>query len=318
MDTIVDRTKGTAVKVETPPMLGSFAASWAPDDKTIALGWPRGTVTLVDGRSGRQLAERHVAKGLVTAVSFSADGRHLVAAGVNNHVVRLDPDTLEPEGSAVRLPEHPAEVAASPDGRYAFALAGGTRWAPYLSPPIRNFYLADLQTGRIVRTGPAGVANAVFLEYSPDGRHVTVGGRNGEIAIIDVATGKPVRPTITPYSGDTFSVNYNDDGSLVTVASTTGDLALLDGRSGELLATAALPPAERVAISSFAPNGAIIVATFGGDWFRWDPSPAHAIRFACSITGRGLTRAEWGAAVPGHPWQESCPTEPGSRAPDNG
>jgi hypothetical protein len=126
--------------------------------------------------------------------------------------------------------------------------------------------------------------------------------------VIDLKTGKPVRPAVDAYSGDTFATHYNSDGSLVTTASTTGQLALLDGRTGQLLATASLPPPAPISMSGFAPDGTVVVATFAGDVFRWDPSVASAVRFACSITGRGLDPSEWAQVFPGRPWQETCPT----------
>lgn len=131
---------------------------------------------------------------------------------------------------------------------------------------------------------------------------------NGQVAVMDLATGKPVRPALSVYSGDTFSVRYNESGSLVTTASTAGQLALLDGRTGEVLATTSLPPARSAAMSGFAPDGTIVVADFVGHVFRWDPSVGKAIRFACSITGGGLPPAQWAEDFPGRPWQQACPS----------
>jgi WD40 repeat protein len=173
--------------------------------------------------------------------------------------------------------------------------------------PIDHFYLVDLTTGRIVSRGPAGVQNAVYADYSPDGRHVTVAGRNGEVVVLHLPSGRPAGPRVDAYSGDSFSVRYDATGARVTTASTTGQAALLDGRSGALLATAALPPTEGVTVSNFAPDGTIVLATFSGHVFRWDPTPAHAVSFACSVTGGGLSRQQWHALAPQQPWRDSCP-----------
>lgn len=165
----------------------------------------------------------------------------------------------------------------------------------------------DLETGRIVRNGSAGVRNAVYCDFSPDGRHVTIGGRNGQVVVMDVTTGKPVNPAVDVYSGDTFSVRYNPSGSLVTVASTTSQLAVLDGRTGELVATASLPTSERAVVSNFAPDGTVLAASFAGHVFRWDPSTEHAVAFACRITGSGLGRSEWQSLLPDESWRRTCP-----------
>ena len=195
-------------------------------------------------------------------------------------MVRLDPQTLQPDQPALRIPENAYAITASPDGRYGFVIAGGTRWMPYWNVPIDHFYLVDFTTDTIVRSGSAGVTNAVYCDFSPDGRHVTVAGHDGQVAVIDLTTGAPVRRAVDAYSGDTFSVRYNSDGSEVTTASTTGQLALLNGATGQLLATAALPPPGSISMSNFAPDGTILVVAFDGDVFRWDPSASHALDFA--------------------------------------
>ena len=274
----------------------------------IALGYPHGIVTLVDGTTGRIVTRQMVLDSIVTEVSFSADGRYLLATDLLGDAIRVDPHTLAPRGQPVRVPEHAYAIAASQDGRYGFVLAGGTHSEPYLSPVIDHFYVVDLQEGRIVRGGDAGVHNAFYADFSPDGRHVTVGGRNGEVAVIDVTTGTTIRPTLPAYSGTTVSVRYNRDGSRVTTSSGAGDLALLDGRTGTVLATAAVPPSASVAVSNFMSDGRILVATFSGKAYIWDPSTAGAIRYACSVTGRGLTPAEWASVFPGRPWRQTCPT----------
>jgi DNA-binding beta-propeller fold protein YncE len=245
---------------------------------------------------------------MLAEVSYSRDGRYLVAVDVSGHIIRLDPRRLTPTGDALKLPEKPYAVAASPDGHYGFVVAGGTRWMPYWDVPINHFYLVDLRTNRVVRSGYAGVSNAVYCDFSPDGRHVTVGGRNGQVAVIDTATGKPVRRAVNAYSGDTYSVRYNATGSLVTVASQTSQLAVLDGRTGALLATASLPASEHALMSNFAPDGTVLAASFAGHVFRWDPSTQHALDFACRVTGRGLSPSEWREILPDEAWRPTCAT----------
>jgi hypothetical protein len=60
-------------------------------------------------------------------------------------------------------------------------------------------------------------------------------------------------------------------------------------------------------VSNFAPDGRIVVATFAGHAFRWEPTTAHALDFACRVTGRCLSRAEWSSVFPSQPWRETCP-----------
>jgi len=306
---LVDIGEDTTRPIESPHVKSWAAASWAPDSASLALGWAHGAVDLVDGHTGRRLLERKVLHGMVAEVSFSRDGRYLEATDLKGDVVRLDPKTLQQVGPTVKVPFEPESLASSPDGRYAFVLTAGEPARYYWNVPFNRYYLVDLQRHRIVRTGDAGVANGFYCDFSPDGRHVTVGGRDGQVSIIDVTTGTVVRPRLgSAYSGVTDSVRYNRTGSEVVPSSGGGHLAVLDGRTGELLAMASLAASELQEASNFAPDGTVVVSTWAGHVFRWNPSPQHALTFACSVTGRGLDRAEWSAVLPGESWRQTCPT----------
>lgn len=205
------------------------------------------------------------------------------------------------------VPFEPLEVAASPDGRYAFVLTVDHPAKPYWGFHFDRYYLVDLQRDRIVRSGDAGVANGFYCDFSPDGRHVTVGGEDGQVAVIDLTTGDVIRPSLgNAYSGRTDYVRYDVTGSEVLLSSNEDQLAILDGRTGELLAMTSLAASEGGVTSNFAPDGSVVAASTAGHVFRWDPSARHALAFACSVTGRGLDRAEWFAVLPGEPWRQTC------------
>lgn len=282
------------------------AGSWSPDDTAYAVGYGAGVVQVLDPGTGRELARRTVIDESITEVAHSADGRHLVAAGDDGTVVLLDAGDLSQVGVGVRVPEKIYGATASPDGRMAFVAAGGEEWRPFWDVPIRHWYLVDLKAGRIVRDGDIAVDNAIYTSFSPDGRRVAVSGRDGQVAIIDVTTGRPVGPPVVGHDGDVYWIAYSDDGSQVTSGSTAGDVALWDGRTGDLLATAVVGGTDGLAVSGFREDGQILVASQSGWVGLWDPSLEHAVRFACTVAGRDLTSAEWADLLPGRDWRPTC------------
>lgn len=307
---ILDSRTGRATVVPVPDRGWFGAGSWSPDDTRYAIGFDGGLVQVVDADTGRLVARRTVLEGMVTEVSHSADGRHLVAVDDVGNVVLLDASDLTTVGEPVLLPQKPYAATAAPDGHTAFVSAGGTEWRPYWDVPITHGYLVDLQSGEIVWDTELPLRNVIYSSYSPDGERIAIGGRQGEVAILSAATGTPVGPTTVGHAGDVYWITYNDDGSLVTSGSTEHDLALWDGRTGALVATAVLPATEGTAVAGFRPDGTLLVASFGGSLFTWDPSPAHALEAACAMAGRDLTEAEWKAELPDQPYQETCPTGP--------
>jgi hypothetical protein len=66
----------------------------------------------------------------------------------------------------------------------------------------------------------------------------------------------------------------------------------------------------------FSPDGRTLAA--GGDYYPpgkvtlWDYTPLNELRanpakYACDITGRGLTSEEWDQYIPELPYQQTCP-----------
>ena len=170
-----------------------------------------------------------------------------------------------------------------------------------------NWYLVDLASGRVVDEGDIGLQSAISTAFSPDGRHVAVSGYAGEVVVIDLDTGQPVRPPVVGHQGDSYLITYNADGSLMTSGSTGHDAALWDAGSGELLATSVLPSNESLSVTGFRPDGTLTIGTFNGHAYRWDPSRQAAHDYACRVAARDLTRQEWEDAFGDRPYQETCP-----------
>ena len=54
--------------------------------------------------------------------------------------------------------------------------------------------------------------DASTVEVSPDGTHVALGGRAGELMVLDLATDEPVREPVTVHDY-VVDLTYSEDGS---------------------------------------------------------------------------------------------------------
>jgi WD40 repeat protein len=162
--------------------LGTYAVTWSPDGKQIATAGPADpntfgvkvdadrAVNLWDARTGKQVEEFSVrAKDGVTEVSFSPDGKYLLAAGF-----LLDART----GKELRR-FHGSAFAFSKDSKAVVAVGGGAIevWSP--------------DTGK--RLGwhtPKGAPSFNAVAFHPDGKSVAAAGSNGVIWMWDIAPGK--------------------------------------------------------------------------------------------------------------------------------
>jgi RNA polymerase sigma factor (sigma-70 family) len=201
------------------------ALAFAPDNRTLAVGYQDGRIDLWDVRSGLAIKEHWEAhKGFVETLRFAPDGKYFTSACADHqdHTVRLwDAATGKQrrclEGKAYR------DLAFAKDGKmlatsgednavHFWDPATGTEFLPYgkQTPAVRalacsadgkvlatvdeqSLTLWDVGTGRELRripTGPVYVLHS--LAFSPDGKSVAVGMNDQSVGVWDTATGKPL------------------------------------------------------------------------------------------------------------------------------
>ncbi len=149
--------------------------------------------------------------------------------------------------------------------------------------------------------------DAGTVEVSPDGTHVAVGGRAGELMVLDLSTDEPVREPVTAHD-IVVDLTYSEDGSRLLTSGFDYKNSLWDGRTGELLARVVTP--QLVTEATFTGDGdtVLIAPLWGGAVMEWDTRPEHAVEFACRVAGRDFTEEEWSEQFGDRPFQEICPT----------
>ena len=259
----------TGVEVQPPLVSQSWSVQggWSPDGREFVTGYDEGWVQLIDAVSGRETGRRKAMPGDMVDTAFAGD-EHVVAADTQGTVALLRTHPLALTGKGVTLPEKPYALAGSPDGQTALVLTAGTERRPDWGVEVRRWYRVDLTSGTIAAHGDLTVRNGSVVAISPDGLSAAVGGRDGQLEVIDLATGEPVHPAVSGVRGDIISVAFSPDGSRVLTTSTGPDVAVWDAKTGELLSRFPLPVGQQVTSAQQRDDGVVTVAAHVGRHLR--------------------------------------------------
>jgi WD40 repeat protein len=270
---------------------GWFA--WRPDGQRFATTGDDGFVRIWDWRTGELLTEHHVAPEHISALDYSGDGQRIVVTQRSGNTFAIDAETLEADGQPAQVDGEIRQVYASPDNHTAIVLTAD------------RFVHVDLDTGRVVHQGEADI-ELLSGAFSPDGRRFAVGGFDGAVRVLDVATGRWVSPPTAAHSSSVF-VSSAGDSSFVS-GSDDGAIILWDAGTGAPGDKLPEPTNGAGRYGHILPDGHTPWIT-SSDWAveTWDTRPEHWIDVACDIAGRNLTEAEWTESFPGRPYRPTCP-----------
>ena len=282
------------------------AGSWSPDSE-VYVTVVGGVLRVWDPATGEVLRRAHPSGDEVTSVDHSVDGSMLVLSELDGRVTLLDGRTLEPAARPVRLDTGVGQASLGPDNRTAIALAGVPDETPgaYFDLP-RTWAVVDLVERRVVHEGDIGFS-AVYGAMSPDGRHAAVSGYNGDVLVLDVASGRPVREPTRAAPGGVFILKFSADGRRMVASSTEGFVSLWDVGTG--LPEASVPVPGRPFVSAVLVDEETVLASAwqGEAAWRWDTGIEPALDLACRAAGRDLTTEEWRDSVGDLPYQDVCP-----------
>ncbi len=231
------------------------ALAFSPDGRVIASGDYGRTVRFWDAVTGQPAGVPIEQRGIVFSVAFSPDGRTLAVGTVDPaKEARLwNLATGRPQGIAMPHKDWVVEVAFSPDGRVLLTRShdatarlwdatSGQPLTDYLrheglpaaafSPDGRKVATAgnledqariwDAQTGQTLPGATLSQGSQVTaLAFSPDGRVLGVGCKDGSARLWDVATAKPLGPPMVQRS-TVVAVTFNPAGSALLATAADG------------------------------------------------------------------------------------------------
>ena len=185
---------------------GSDDVRFSPDGTRVAVGGNAPAV--VDARTHRLLAGLRIATDrYVSALRFSPDGRtlfavvgftdphHVPGAGVQRFDARTG-RALGPERSVARRPVY-VELMVAGDGRRVVTTS-----------PEDGTTIFDARTLRLLKRLPGHAERAAL---SPNDRTMVVGGRDGSVRFLDLATGN-IRIASGHHTGAVVRAAFSADG----------------------------------------------------------------------------------------------------------
>jgi WD40 repeat protein len=277
------------------------AIAYRPDGSQIAGASHNMTaVTLWDAHSGEiagSLSGGNTSQ--ITSLSYSGDGKHLLAT-TGEGLVRLfdvdsqsdmlaleghrgyvwagaigaDGQTLATGGEdgTIRLWSTPAE--SLPVIAYEDAIAGTAAFSPdgrrVVIPSSDGMgRILDATTGALQMSLKGHTDGLETASFSPDGRRVLTAGDDGTARIWDAQTGAPLL-TMQGEGGVVFGAVFSPDGSRVLTGGQDQTAKIWDSATGQPLATLTGHAGILYSVAYDASGGRIITASRDGTARVWD------------------------------------------------
>ncbi len=235
---------GARARIDCKPWAPVHCISFSPDGRILAWAgidgihlWNVASRKRLESPTGHAFLAGHV--GAVETLAYSPDGRLLASGGEDGTVRLWDPATgkavakfvglLTDEGrggpfnlypstakECARIDRHPSSIVG-----VAFSTDGKRLVAMHDLPLARVW---DVGTGKLIREiaqAEGGVA------FSPEGKHLAVGGIEGRVRILDAVTYRKLREF--EVNGPDGDLAFSPDGKLLATSGGTYPPALLRG-----------------------------------------------------------------------------------------
>jgi WD40 repeat protein/DNA-binding SARP family transcriptional activator len=276
--------------------------AFVPGSHILVVSGPEGFLAIADVDRGRVLMRLAGHQGDVLPPAVSGDGR-LLATAAGDMTVRLwSLPNGGPVGDPLRFERAIQEVQISPDGRRLAVVL--------VDPSGENGRLEVWNAGSRHRIATLEVPDTpTAVRFSPDGRLLAVGYRDGRSHLWSTENWTPVTRLFAGDVGDIYALAISPDSSMLATGSLDRTVRLWDIEGQHAIGTPLPGPGRGVGAAApyFTPDGAALIASYDtGHAFRWEIRPAALARHACRVAGRRLTRAEWTEFLPGRDYDPAC------------
>jgi len=280
----------TRKRVAAWPSESNFAQhlAFSQDGKHLAVGGIEGLIEVWDAETGRRITTLKGHAGSIRAMDFSADGRHLASASEDGTLRVWELSRPGQGASTIDRESRGGWRAVSPDGQVSLKEASN----------LKGLQLVDLTSGKAIGSPMKGAKGLEFLDWAADSRKLVLPDDEGNINIIDVASGNVLR-TFMVDRDELYVATLSPDGTWCAHSSPSGAITIRDVESGQVARTIR---DMRAAVHnlSFSPNGQHLAAADVEGWVRvFDVatgrrlsethlSEMYIIRIRYSLDGRRL------------------------------
>ncbi len=230
------------------------------------------SIAVMEGRAGAKVMVEvpNGFAGIIRAISWSPNGKRLVAVHGSNAVsifdtdswqvrARLEGDTAAPVHSVVHA------VAFSPDAK---RLVSGSS--------DHTVTLWDTDTRSLIHAMKGHTDSVFAVAFSPDGKRLASGSRDHKVRTWDATTGKPLL-VLDEHSLDVMAVAFSPDGKRLATASYDHTVRTWDAATGKPILVLK-GHTDGVRAVAFSPNGKTIVSGANDHKVRtWDAATGKPI-----------------------------------------
>ena len=228
---------------------------------------------------------------IVSAVSFSSDGRMIASGGWDGTIRLWDVGTGKLKVTLIGHTGFVHSISFSSNGRI---LASGDGLLG-----DNTIRLWDTTSGAHLRTLTGHTNTVISVSFSPDGRTLASGSSDGTVCLWEVATSSLKNTLTGDTTGAVFSVCFSPDGRTLASGSSDKTICLWDATTGMRLRTL-IGHTNTVISVSFSPDGRTLASgSSDGTVCLWDATTGkhlqtltghtdHDFRIAFSPDGRTL------------------------------
>lgn len=194
MDPLPDR--------QSPPVVTALTASH--DGKYLAAAGDDHAIRIIEVETGRTINTILAHDDWIQSVVFASDSQTLFSAGNDGRVLQWNNSFPVEEKLIIELPYAIRMLSVSTE-KELLAMVGFSD----------EIIVWDLRNSEVKFRLPCDCADQRCVRFSPDGNHLLCGGRDGELRVWDIPTGRLI-VDVHEHQGRLSTAAFNADGSRVT------------------------------------------------------------------------------------------------------
>lgn len=235
------------------------SAALSKDGERVAISYldGKGTVAFVDTGTGAEMGrlKREPNARFMTAMAWSADGRHLAAtpyggADQPDTVQLWSVDSGQLDGPPIRMAGRTTGMTFSTDGELLASQSYDNAYNDFVE-------IVDVNKHQLV--GAPLPVPTTALAFNPDGR-LLVGTKKGTVQYWDPRTGKSIGGPVVGHTDAVLSIAFSPNGRDFATASSDKTIRLWDAASGKPVGDNWTGSSQGVRTVAFSPNSAMLAA----------------------------------------------------------